>query len=85
MKFLRHIFFFRHFHPAHCFCFSREFLVRHFKYAVLIIFIAAAVITPSGDAATQALFALPMIGLYVIGIVIAWVVAPVAERDEGLA
>jgi sec-independent protein translocase protein TatC len=47
-----------------------------------LIFIAAAVITPSGDAATQALFAAPMIGLYLIGIVIAWIVGPVARPAE---
>ena len=60
---------------------TARFLVKQFKYAVLLIFIAAAVITPSGDAATQALFALPMIGLYLIGIVIAWMVAPVATKS----
>ena len=60
---------------------TARFLVKQFKYAVLLIFIAAAVITPSGDAATQALFAMPMIGLYLIGIVIAWMVAPVATKS----
>src|SRR5262245_23297334 len=53
-----------------------RFLARNFKYAVLIIFIAAAVITPSGDMVTQTIFAAPMIGLYVLGIFIAWVVGP---------
>jgi sec-independent protein translocase protein TatC len=61
---------------------TARFLAAQFKYAVLLIFIAAAVITPSGDAATQALFALPMLGLYIIGIVIAWIVSPVARRGE---
>jgi Sec-independent protein secretion pathway component TatC len=42
-------------------------------YAVLIIFVAAAVITPSGDMLTQTLLAGPMIGLYFISIFIAWV------------
>ena len=60
---------------------TARFLARHFKYAILIIFIAAAVITPSGDAATQALFALPMIGLYLIGIIIAWMVGPIANKE----
>lgn len=64
---------------------SARFLVRNFKYALLLIFIAAAVITPSGDAATQALFAMPMLGLYIIGIVIAWVVGPVARRADAEA
>jgi sec-independent protein translocase protein TatC len=53
-----------------------KFLARNFKYALLIIFVAAAVITPSGDMITQTIFAAPMIGLYLLGIVIAWFVAP---------
>jgi sec-independent protein translocase protein TatC len=66
---------------------TARFLVKHLKYAILLIFIAAAVITPSGDAATQALFAAPMLGLYLIGIVIAWIVGPVARPadSEGLS
>lgn len=52
---------------------TARFLIKSFKYAILIIFIAAAVITPSGDMLTQTLFALPMIGLYLISIVIAWI------------
>ena len=53
-----------------------RFLVRNFKYAILIIFIAAAVITPTGDMVTQTIFAAPMLGLYVVGIAIAWIVGP---------
>jgi sec-independent protein translocase protein TatC len=49
------------------------FLLRHFKYAVLIIFILAAVITPTGDMVTQSLMAGPMIGLYLLSVLIAWV------------
>ena len=55
-----------------------RFLVRHFKYAVLIIFIIAAIITPSPDAVTQTMFAAPMVGLYAVGILIAWIVGPKA-------
>ena len=50
-----------------------RFLWRNLKYAVLIIFVVAAVITPSGDMMTQTLMAAPMLGLYLISIVIAWV------------
>jgi sec-independent protein translocase protein TatC len=50
-----------------------RFLARHFKYAVLIIFIASAVITPSGDPMTQTLLAAPMVGLYLVSIVIAFI------------
>ncbi len=52
---------------------TARFLIKSFKYAILIIFVAAAVVTPSGDMLTQALFAAPMIGLYIISIGIAWV------------
>jgi sec-independent protein translocase protein TatC len=55
---------------------TARFLLKNFKYALLIIFILAAVITPSGDMLTQTLFAAPMIGLYIISIGIAWAVAP---------
>lgn len=48
------------------------FLARHIKYAVLIIFIAAAILTPTGDVVTQSLMAGPMFGLYLLSIVIAW-------------
>ena len=53
-----------------------RFLARSFKYAVLFIFIAAAVITPSGDMVTQTIFAAPMVGLYILSIFIAWMVGP---------
>ncbi len=58
---------------------TARFLVRNTKYAVLIIFIVAAVITPSGDMITQSIFAAPMLGLYAVSIVIAWFVAPKRE------
>jgi len=55
---------------------TARFLARNFKYAVLIIFIAAAVITPTGDMMTQTIFAAPMLTLYLLSIVIAWLVGP---------
>ncbi len=55
---------------------TARFLLKNFKYAILIIFIVAAVITPSPDMLTQTLFAAPMIGLYLLSIGIAWAVAP---------
>jgi sec-independent protein translocase protein TatC len=61
---------------------SARFLARHFKYAFLIIFIIAAVITPTGDMMTQTIFAAPMVALYVISIAIAWVVGPKRRSDS---
>jgi sec-independent protein translocase protein TatC len=58
---------------------SWRFLLKHTKYAILVIFIAAAIITPTPDATGQLLFALPMVGLYLISILIAWIVGPVAR------
>ena len=58
---------------------TARFLYTNFKYAILIIFVVAAVITPSGDMMTQTIFAAPMIGLYLLSIVIAWLVGP--KRD----
>jgi len=51
---------------------TARFLLRQFRYAVLVIFIVAAVITPTPDVATQCVFALPMIALYLLGILVAW-------------
>jgi len=48
------------------------FLLRKIKYAVLIIVVVAAVVTPSGDPMTLAIFSAPMLILYVISIGVAW-------------
>jgi sec-independent protein translocase protein TatC len=55
---------------------TARFLIGHFKYAFLIIFVVAAVITPTADMVTQTIFAAPMVGLYLLSIAIAWVVGP---------
>jgi sec-independent protein translocase protein TatC len=44
------------------------FLVRHSRYAILIIFIIAAVVTPTPDIFNMTLFALPMLVLYYVGV-----------------
>ena len=64
---------------------TARFLWRHLRYAILIIFVVAAVLTPSPDPWNQTAFALPMIGLYLVGIVVAWIVQPrgkTADRDS---
>jgi len=53
---------------------SPGFLLHNLKYAVLIIFIVAAIITPTPDVITQCVFALPMVGLYLLGIGAAYLV-----------
>jgi sec-independent protein translocase protein TatC len=58
------------------------FLWRSFRYAFLLIFIAAAVITPTGDMVTQTIFAAPMVALYLLSIAIAWIFGRVRPTDE---
>ena len=49
-----------------------RFLMRHFRTAVLLIAVLAAVITPTGDMLTMSVFAGPMILLYLLGVLVAW-------------
>jgi sec-independent protein translocase protein TatC len=48
-------------------------LARKFKYAVLGAVIIAAVITPTTDWPNLLIIAGPMVALYAVGIVVAWV------------
>lgn len=41
------------------------------RYAILLIFIVAGLLTPSPDAVSQVLLAIPMLGLYELGILLA--------------
>ena len=59
---------------------TARFLFRNTHYAVLIIFTAAAVLTSSPDGWNQTIVAAPMIAMYLLSIVVAWLVAP---RDSG--
>ncbi|RDU55231.1 twin-arginine translocase subunit TatC [Helicobacter sp. MIT 00-7814] len=54
-----------------------------FKYAVVIIFVIAALITPP-DVISQIFLAIPLIGLYGISILIAKMVNPAKEEAEDL-
>jgi len=47
---------------------SPRFLLRHSRYAILIIVILAAIITPTPDAINLTIFAAPMILLYFVGV-----------------
>jgi len=45
------------------------------RYAIVVIFIVAAVLTPGPDVASQLLMAAPLLVLYGLSIVVAWLVA----------
>ena len=48
-----------------------RFLMKHFRWAVLGIFVLAAVLTPTPDVVYLCVFALPTIGLYLLGVLAA--------------
>ncbi len=52
---------------------DHRFLLRWFRYAIVVIFIVAAVLTPGPDVASQLLMAAPLLLLYVISIGVAYV------------
>jgi sec-independent protein translocase protein TatC len=57
------------------------FLIRNTKYAVLIIFILGAVLSPGGDVVSQALMAGPMLILYGVSICVAWLFGKKDPKD----
>jgi len=50
-----------------------RWMIRNFKYAVLAVFTIAAIITPTPDMITQSIIAFPMLGLYGLSILIAFI------------
>ena len=75
--------------PAVIFILSRiglvtpMFLVRNFKYAILIAFVVAAIITPSSDIPNLMIMAVPMILLYLLGIIVAFVFGKKRTKEPG--
>jgi sec-independent protein translocase protein TatC len=50
---------------------TSRWMIKNFKYAVLAVFIVAAIITPSPDMVNQTIIAVPMLLLYGISILVA--------------
>jgi sec-independent protein translocase protein TatC len=61
---------------------SPSFLWRNIRYAILAVFIVAAVICPSPDPWTMCIYAVPMLVLYLIGIGVAWWVHPSRRKKK---
>ncbi len=59
------------------------FLWRNFRYAVLIIAVLSALITPTTDVFTMSVFMAPMIVLYLLGIGVSWVVVRRKKTARG--
>ncbi|MBC7933725.1 MAG: twin-arginine translocase subunit TatC [Rubrivivax sp.] len=64
--------------PAVTFVLSRigivnaRFLVSHWRISTIIILVAAAVLSPTNDIPNMMLFAAPMVVLYLVSVLIAW-------------
>jgi sec-independent protein translocase protein TatC len=52
---------------------DHRFMLRSFRYAIVIIFVLAAILTPTPDVVNQSLLALPMLVLYILSIGVAYV------------
>jgi len=61
---------------------SPKFLWKNFRYAILVIFLVAGVICPMPDPFSMCLYAAPLLGLYLIGIGVAWWVHPSRKRKK---
>jgi len=60
---------------------SAGFLLRNTRYAILVAFIIAAIITPTTDIPNMLIMAVPMILLYLLGVVVAFVFGKKRRTD----
>ena len=59
---------------------SAGWMWRNLRYSILVIFIIAAIITPTTDILNMCIFAAPMVALYVVSIAIAWLFHPTQRK-----
>ena len=61
-----------------------KFLMRHIRYAILVIFLISAIICPLPDPVSMCLFASPMLVLYMLGVGVAYFVHPARRKDKAI-
>ncbi|HUQ49200.1 MAG TPA: twin-arginine translocase subunit TatC [Terriglobales bacterium] len=59
-----------------------KFLIKNIRYAILIIFLVSAILTPTTDLVNLCVFAAPMLVLYILSIGLAWFVHPARRRRK---
>jgi sec-independent protein translocase protein TatC len=60
------------------------FLLRQWRYAIVLVFVVTAVITPGDVVTAQVIMGVPMLGLYFLSVGLSWLVARRRnERDAG--
>jgi len=62
---------------------TARWMWRNLRYSILVIFVVAAIVTPTTDILNMCLFATPMVLLYAISIGVAWLVNSARERGAG--
>ena len=61
---------------------DHTFFLKQWRYAILAIFLVSSVICPMQDPFSMCMFASPMLGLYLLGIGVAWYVHPSRRVPE---
>ncbi|HXM01678.1 MAG TPA: twin-arginine translocase subunit TatC [Chthoniobacterales bacterium] len=64
---------------------TAQWMWRNLRYSILVIFIVAAIVTPTADILNMCLFAAPMVTLYAISMGVAWMVNSARKRRTGAA
>lgn len=64
---------------------SAGFLLKSWKFAIIVILIVAAVASPTADIPNMMLFAAPMVVLYIISIFVAWFFGKRRQNDTEAA
>jgi len=60
------------------------FLLRQWRYAIVLVFLVTALITPGDVVTAQLIMGVPMLGLYFLSVGLSWLVARRRrERDAG--
>ncbi len=61
---------------------SPRFMLKNFRYSILVIFIIAAIVTPTPDIVNMCIFAAPMLALYALSIGVAYMVYPKKDQPK---
>jgi sec-independent protein translocase protein TatC len=64
---------------------SPRFLWKNLRYAILAAFVVAGIICPMTDPVSMCIYAVPLLGLYLIGIGVAWWVHPSRRKAKEAA
>jgi len=62
-----------------------RFMIRNFKYAILLIIIAAAVLSPDGGGVGMVVMGAPVVILYILSIGLAWMFGKRRRTDDDAA